>query len=78
MIVILTLFDVSCPPIYEGDLMVRISKQAERRSKYPHRRRPPAAKTGTKQDNLPLGYREHTNVILDAKIAQTTFIPKIS
>ena len=58
--------------------MVRISKQEERRSKCPHRRRAPSPKTGPKKENLPLGYREHTNVVSDAKVAQTTFIPKIN
>jgi hypothetical protein len=57
--------------------MVRISKQAERRSRRPHRCRPPAPKTGPKKDNLSLGFKEHANAISDTTIAQTTFIGKV-
>ncbi len=41
--------------------MTRQSKQGERRARCPHKRQPPAEKTGPKKDNLPKGYREHTN-----------------
>jgi hypothetical protein len=56
--------------------MVRISKQAERRAKCPHRPRPPARKTGPKKDNLDKGYKEHVSVIEDVQLAQKIFIPK--
>lgn len=57
--------------------MVRISKQAERRSKCPHRCRPPSPKSGPKKDNLSLGYKAHASALEDAQLAQKTFIPKI-
>lgn len=57
--------------------MVRISKQAERRSRRPHRTRAPALKTGAKKDNLPMGFKEHANAISDSNIAQTTFIGRV-
>jgi hypothetical protein len=56
--------------------MVRISKQAERRAKCPHRPRPPAPKTGAKKDNLEKGFKQHANVVADAQLAQKIFIPK--
>jgi hypothetical protein len=58
--------------------MVRISKQAERRAKCPHRCRPPAPKTGAKKDNLPQGYKVHANAAQDTAVAATTFISKIN
>jgi len=57
--------------------MVRISKQQERRMQCPKRCRAPASKTGSKKDNLPLGYRLHANA-LNGVIAETSFIPKLS
>jgi len=56
--------------------MVRISKQAERRQKSPHRCRPPSPKTGPKKDNLPEGYKAHANAI-EGDAAKNSFIPKI-
>jgi len=56
--------------------MVRISKQSERRSRSPRKRRAPAAKTGPKKDQLPLGYKEHANA-LNGDMAAQFFIPKI-
>ena len=56
--------------------MVRISKQAERRSKCPHRPRPPAVKTGPKKDKLAAGYKPHANAVEDAQLAKKIFIPK--
>ncbi len=56
--------------------MVRISKQAERRAKCPHRPRPPAVKTGPKKDALPHGYKPIEGVVLDATLSQKLFIPK--
>lgn len=57
--------------------MVRISKQAERRARCPHRCRAPSPKSGPKKDNLPLGYKAHASALEEAQIAQTTFISKI-
>jgi len=54
--------------------MVRISKQEERRSKCPKRCRAPAAKTGSKKDNLAAGYKPHTNSV---EASGLVFIPKI-
>ena len=56
--------------------MVRISKQAERRSVSRRRCRPPAPKTGPLQDKLPLGYKTHANAV-DGAPAESYFIPKI-
>lgn len=56
--------------------MVRISKQAERRSKFPRRHRAPSTKTGPLQDNLKNGYKEHSNAV-EGDLASTIFIPKI-
>ena len=56
--------------------MVRISKQAERRAKCPHRPRPPAAKTGPKKDALPQGYKPLANAIENSALSHKLFIPK--
>ncbi len=56
--------------------MVRISKQAERRAKCPHRPRPPAVKTGPKKDALPQGFKPVANAVADAALSQKLFIPK--
>ena len=56
--------------------MVRISKQAERRAKCPHRPRPPAVKTGPKKDALAQGYKPMENAVADAALSQRLFIPK--
>ena len=56
--------------------MVRISKQAERRSRCPKRCKAPMPKTGPLKDNLPMGYKEHPNAIA-GEAAQAFFIPKI-
>jgi len=56
--------------------MVRISKQSEKRNKSPRKHRAPAQKTGTLRDNLPKGFKEHTNA-LSGDYASTAFIPKI-
>lgn len=56
--------------------MVRISKQSERRSRSPHKHRPSSKKTGSLKDNLPNGFKEHTNS-LEGEIAAMAFIPKI-
>jgi hypothetical protein len=57
--------------------MVRISKQNERRSRSPRRRRNALpTKTGPLQDNLPSGFKPHENA-LEGEVAQFAFIPKI-
>lgn len=56
--------------------MVRISKQSERRSKCPHRPRPPAVKTGPKKDQLSQGFKPHANAVEDVQLSQKLFIPK--
>jgi hypothetical protein len=56
--------------------MVRISKQAERRQRSPHRCRAPSSKTGPLKDNLPQGFKAHANAVEGAH-SQTMFVPKI-
>lgn len=56
--------------------MVRMSKQGERRSKSPHKPRPPAEKTGARKENLKDGYKPHMNA-LEGEIAAKAYIPKI-
>lgn len=56
--------------------MVRMSKQAERRSKYPRKHRAPSEKTGPLKDNLKNGFKEHANAV-EGDIAGTIFVPKI-
>lgn len=57
--------------------MTRMSKQGERRSVSPRRRRVPGPKTGPKRDNLPRGFREHQNAVAGTA-AQQLFIPKVN
>jgi hypothetical protein len=54
--------------------MTRMSKQGERRSKSPHKPRPPAEKTGPRKDSLTEGYKPHMNA-LESDIATKAFIP---
>ena len=56
--------------------MVRISKQAERRSRFPRKHRAPSAKTGPLKDNLSNGFKKHANA-LEGDLAKMVFIPKI-
>lgn len=56
--------------------MVRISKQAEKRSRFPRKHRPPSPKTGTLKDNLPEGFKPHVNAV-EGELTQMIFIPKI-
>lgn len=56
--------------------MVRISKQSERRSRFPRKHRAPSPKTGPVEDNLPNGFKDHANAI-EGDIAKYAFIPKI-
>lgn len=56
--------------------MTRLSKKNERRALSPRRRREPSEKTGPLKDNLPEGFRVHSNS-LSGDVAKTAFIPKI-
>lgn len=56
--------------------MVRISKQAEKRSQFPRKTRKPMPKTGPRKDNLSQGFKEHPNA-LQGEVGATAFIPKI-
>lgn len=56
--------------------MVRISKQAEKRSRFPRKHRAPSVKTGSLQDNLPKGFKDHPNA-LEGDLSKVGFIPKI-
>ena len=57
--------------------MVRISKQSERRGRSPRKRHLLLVeKTGPKADNLPNGYKEHSNA-LEGDYAALAYIPKI-
>ncbi len=56
--------------------MVRISKQSERRSQSRRRTKAPAKKTGPCKDNLPSGFKPHSNAV-EGEFAANAFIPKI-
>lgn len=56
--------------------MVRISKQSEKRARFPRKSRKPSPKTGPLKDQLPLGYKAHENA-LSGDDAGKAFIPKI-
>lgn len=56
--------------------MVRISKQSEKRHRFPRKTRAPSAKTGPLKDNLPEGFKGHANA-LEGDLAKMAFIPKI-
>jgi hypothetical protein len=56
--------------------MVRISKQSERRNRFPRKHRAPAAKTGPLKDQLKDGYKPHANS-LEGEVGALAFIPKI-
>lgn len=56
--------------------MTRISKKEERRAQCPKKTKPPAPKTGPKEDNLPNGFKPHDNA-LESDLAKAAFIPKI-
>jgi hypothetical protein len=60
--------------LIEGDKMVRISKQEERRGRSRRKRHVSMApKTGAKKDNLENGYKEHLNTLTKKNV----FIPKV-
>lgn len=56
--------------------MVRLSKQTRKRAQSPRKHRAPSPKTGSRQDALPKGYKEHANAV-DAAAAGEIFFPKI-
>lgn len=56
--------------------MVRMSKQGEKRNRFPRKNRSPSAKTGALKDNLPKGFKEHPNAV-EGDLATKVFIPKI-
>jgi hypothetical protein len=56
--------------------MVRISKQAERRSQYPRKHKHPSPKTGPLKDKLANGFKEHANS-LNGETGAALFISKI-
>jgi len=56
--------------------MTRVSKKAERRGRSPRRCKAPQPKTGPLKDNLPKGFKEHSNAV-DKELAASVYIPKI-
>lgn len=56
--------------------MTRMSKQGERRAQFPRKNKNPMPKTGSKKDNLKLGFKEHANAV-NSEMAGSYFIPKI-
>lgn len=56
--------------------MTRMSKQGERRARFPRKHRAPSAKTGPLKDNIPNGFKEHVNAV-SGDLAKMVFIPKI-
>lgn len=56
--------------------MVRMSKQGERRHRFPRKRQAPSEKTGSLKDNLPEGFKAHPNA-LEGDISKLAFIPKV-
>lgn len=56
--------------------MVRISKQQEKRSRFPRKHRAPSSKTGALKDKLEGGFKAHPNA-LEGDLAKMVFIPKI-
>jgi hypothetical protein len=56
--------------------MVRISKQAERRSRSHRKNKAPSVKTGPRKDIIANGYHARPNALSGA-IAELAYIPKI-
>jgi hypothetical protein len=56
--------------------MVRISKQGEKRNRFPRKNRAPSTKTGSLADNLPDGFKALPNAV-EGDLAKMVFIPKI-
>jgi hypothetical protein len=70
------MIDCYNPLFLRGEIMVRISKQSERRSQSRRRCQAPAQKTGPCKDNLPKGFKPHPNAV-EGEFAAQAFIPKI-
>lgn len=56
--------------------MVRMSKQGERRNRFPRKSRAPSAKTGPLKDQLKGGFKPHANALV-GEVGSAAFIPKI-
>jgi hypothetical protein len=56
--------------------MVRISKQQERRQRFPRRPKIAGVKTGPRSNKHSLGFREHPNAVA-GDLGQQVFISKI-
>ncbi|MCE2984044.1 MAG: hypothetical protein LW832_10840 [Parachlamydia sp.] len=56
--------------------MTRMSKQGERRNRYPRKHRKPSEKTGPLKDQLTEGYKPLANAV-QGDLAGSVFIPKI-
>ena len=46
--------------------MTRMSKQGERRNRFPRKNRSPAQKTGPKKDNLSNGFKNHEKTLFSS------------
>jgi hypothetical protein len=57
-------------------IMTRMSKQGERRNRYPRKHRKPSEKTGPLKDQLTEGYKPLANAV-QGDLAGSVFIPKI-
>jgi hypothetical protein len=57
--------------------MTRMSKPERRRARCPKKRKAPFPKSGSKKDNLPVGYRVHESA-LTGDLANQVYIPKLS
>ncbi|MBA2367852.1 MAG: hypothetical protein H0V82_02370 [Candidatus Protochlamydia sp.] len=56
--------------------MTRMSKQGERRNRFPRKHRKPSEKTGPLKDQLVDGFKAHPNAV-EGNLATAVFIPKI-
>lgn len=56
--------------------MTRMSKQGERRHRFPRKHRSPSEKTGSLKDNLLNGFKLHENAV-EGENSANYFIPKI-
>lgn len=57
--------------------MTRTSKQQERRSISPRKRKSPQPKTGSLKDKLPLGYKPHANALEGHPLQTHVYIGKV-
>lgn len=56
--------------------MTRMSKQGEKRTQFPRKRKNPSPKTGPKKDCLENGFKGRVNA-LEGELAQYAFIAKV-